>query len=318
MVDARLTDVETGGVLWADRLEGDLGKLQYLNEEITLRLARTLSLSLVELAARKTAHVEKPDVADLILRGRAAYYSPVPVTRERYAGMRAYFQAALALAPEAVDALVGVALVDVSEYSIFNTPIERLAYAEEAVNRALIIEPNHALGRYTRAYLFSMTNRLEAGRDEALVAIALDPSLVDAHARLAQIETFLGRPEQALERLETIRRLSPRDPLSIYWDVNRAHAHVLLGNDEQVVAICRKAVSIGYRPHYLYWYLIAALAHLGRIEEAQAAVAELRQINSKMANIAAMQKGSRSQQPAYVALRQRMFEGARKAGMPEA
>jgi TolB-like protein/tetratricopeptide (TPR) repeat protein len=316
-VDAQLIDVETGGVVWADRLDGDLSNLQSLNEEITGRLARTLSLSLVELAARKSAHVEKPDVADLILRGRAAYYTPVTVTRERFADVRAYFQSALALAPEAVDALIGVALVDVSEYSIFNTPIERLAYAEDALNKALIIEPNHAWGRYARAYLFSMTNRLEAGRDEALVAISLDPSLVDAHARLAQIETFLGRPQQALERLEAVRRLSPRDPFSIYWDLNRAHAHVLLGNDEQVVAICRKAVSVGYRPHYLYWYLITALAHLDRMEEAQAALAELRQVNPKMATIAAVRRGSRSQHAAYVALRQRMFDGVRKAGMPE-
>jgi TolB-like protein/Flp pilus assembly protein TadD len=316
-VDVQLVDAGTGGVLWVDRFDGNLGNLQSLNEEIIGRLARTLSLSLVDLAARKAAHVEKPDVAELVLRGRAAYYSPVTITRERCVEIRAYFQAALALAPEAVDALVGVALVDVSEYSIFNTPVERLSYAEEALNKALIIEPNHAWGRYARAFLFSMTNRMEAARDEALVAISLDPSLVDAYARLAQIETFLGRPQEALERLESVRRLSPLDPFLIYWDVNRAHAHVMLGNDEQVVAITRKALSIGYKPHYLYWYLIAALVHLGRIDEAQAALAELRQINPKMATVAAVQKGSRSQHPAYVALRQRIFDGVRKAGMPE-
>jgi TolB-like protein len=316
-VDVQLVDAGTGGVLWVDRFDGNLGNLQSLNEEIIGRLARTLSLSLVDLAARKAAHVEKPDVAELVLRGRAAYYSPVTITRERCVEIRAYFQAALALAPEAVDALVGVALVDVSEYSIFNTPVERLSYAEEALNKALIIEPNHAWGRYARAFLFSMTNRMEAARDEALVAISLDPSLVDAYARLAQIETFLGRPQEALERLESVRRLSPLDPFLIYWDVNRAHAHVMLGNDEQVVAITRKALSIGYKPHYLYWYLIAALVHLGRIDEAQAALAELRQMNPKMATVAAVQKGSRSQHPAYVALRQRIFDGVRKAGMPE-
>ncbi len=316
-VDAQLVDAGTGGVLWADRLDGNLGNLQSLNEDITGRLARTLSLSLVDLAARKSAHVEKPDVADLILRGRAAYYSPVTVTRERYADIRAYFHSALAVAPEAVDALVGVALVDVSEYSIFDTPAERLANAEGSPQQGPDHRAQPCLGRYARAYLFSMTNRMEAARDEALVAIALDPSLVDAHARLAQIETFLGRPQQALELLERARRLSPRDPLSIYWDVNRAHAHVLLGNDEQVVAICRKTLSVGYRPHYLYWYLIAALAHLDRSEEAQAALAELRQVNPKMATVASVQKGSRSQHPAYATLRQRMFDGFRKAGMPE-
>jgi hypothetical protein len=52
------------------------------------------------------------------------------------------------------------------------------------------------------------------------------------------------------------------------------------------------------------------------MEEARAALAELRQVNPKMATVAAVQRGSRSQHPAYVALRQRMFDGVRKAGMP--
>jgi hypothetical protein len=36
-----------------------------------------------------------------------------------------------------------------------------------------------------------------------------------------------------------------------------------------------------------------------------------------MVTVAAVQKGSRSRPPAHVALRQRKFDGVRKAGMPE-
>ena len=318
-VDAQLVDAGTGGVLWADRLDGNLGNLQSLNEDITGRLARTLSLSLVDLAARKSAHVEKPDVADLILRGRAAYYSPVTVTRERYADIRAYFHSALAVAPEAVDALVGVALVDVSEYSIFNTPAEAAGQCREEA-------PQQGPDHRAQPCLGTIRSRLPVLHDQPHGGRAR------RGARRHRARSQPGRCPRAPGADRNIPRQAaagagaagaraavepPTTSLSIYWDVNRAHAHVLLGNDEQVVAICRKTLSVGYRPHYLYWYLIAALAHLDRSEEAQAALAELRQVNPKMATVASVQKGSRSQHPAYATLRQRMFDGVRKAGMPE-
>ena len=320
-VGIRLIDAESGAVLWADHLNGNLGDLDSLNEQIVARLARTLSLTLVELEARKTKQAIDPDAADLILRGRAAYYSPVAGSDAyaiRLSAARTSYQSAIALAPEAVDALAGVALVELVETSIFRPANfrQRFAHAEQMINRALDIDSNHALARYTRAYLFSVTNRLETAREEALIAITLDASLMEAYQRLAMIEILSGRPKQALEWLEREQLLSPLDPNSIYREVTRAEAYLLLGCDETVVSICQRAVRLGHRPPYVYWKLIAALSHLGRKDEAQAAMADLSRTSPGLATVGAIQNDTRSQHPNYLKLRKRMYDGLRKAGMP--
>jgi pentatricopeptide repeat protein len=314
-INVQLIDVDTGGHVWAERFDCEFANLSMLSDEVTVGLARRLNFSLIDAAARKSRR-ESPDAVDLILRGRAAYNRPVTVTREMYAEMREHFQSALGLAPSSADALIGLALVDVSEYSIFNTSPAGLVAAEAAVDRALQIEPNHALGHYARAFIYSMTRRIEAARDAALVAISLDRSLVDAYARLAQIENFLGRPQEALAWLGKVRRISPRDRLATYWDGIAANANSLLGNDTETIALCRKAFSIGYRPHYLYLSLISALAHSGQLEEARCVLAEMTAEHPTFASLAGARASGRSDHPAFLKLRERLLQGLEMAGMP--
>ncbi len=313
-INVQLIDTERGGHVWAERFECDFANFSALGDDVTAGLARTLNFNLVDAAARRPLP-ENPGAIDLILRGRAAYYRPVTVTRDLYAEMRGYFEAVLKLAPNSPDALIGLALVDVSEYSIFDTPADCLVGAEDAVNKALRGDPNSAWAHYTRAFLYSMTKRIEAAREAALVAISLDRSLVDAYARLAQIENFLGRPEAALSWLEKVKRISPRDRLSIYWEGIAANAHSLLGNDLETVALCRKALSVGYRPYYFYLFLISALAHLDRIDEARSVLAEMKRVHPGFATMAGLKARERSDHPAFLALRARRYEGLLKAGM---
>src|SRR5215469_6821115 len=73
-VNAQLIDAERDAHLWADRFDGDTSDLFTLQDEITSRLAVTLSLELVRAeAARPT---QNPDALDYIFRGRAALARP--------------------------------------------------------------------------------------------------------------------------------------------------------------------------------------------------------------------------------------------------
>src|SRR6266446_2818039 len=69
-VTAQLIDAATDAHLWAERFDRDTGDLFALQNEITGRLANTLSVALIAAeVARPTQH---PDAFDYILRGRAA------------------------------------------------------------------------------------------------------------------------------------------------------------------------------------------------------------------------------------------------------
>ncbi len=99
-VNAQLIDARTGGHLWAERFDRDIGDLFVLQNEITGRIAVALDIELVGAEAARTT--ERPGALDYILRGRAASWRPP--TPEKYAEVIGFFDCALALAPHSVEA----------------------------------------------------------------------------------------------------------------------------------------------------------------------------------------------------------------------
>ena len=99
-INAQLIDAESDTHVWAERFNGDTSGLFALQDEITSRIAITLSRELVRVeAARSTQH---PDALDYILRGRASFAKPR--SRDNYAERIDLFERALALDPGSVEA----------------------------------------------------------------------------------------------------------------------------------------------------------------------------------------------------------------------
>jgi TolB-like protein/tetratricopeptide (TPR) repeat protein len=317
-VNSQLIDVESGGHLWADKFDGDISDLLALSEGVSLCVGRALSVNLIRAASRRAQRLEAPDAVDLILRGRAALNRRI--TRENYAEARLLFTEALKIAPNAVGALAGLGTAGAVDYGNFCVPPEEselLAAAEAALDRALDVEPNHALARYGRAMANTILRRLEPARDDALAAIELDPTFTPAYIRLAQIESSRGDPKAALLWTRQAMRISPREPRIGSALYAEAHAHTLLGNDEEAVMLSRRAIGAGFKTYFPYTYLAAALANLGHIDEARSVVAELTAKYPSI-SIARLFANRRSDYPDYLTRWQRYLDGLRKAGLPEA
>jgi tetratricopeptide (TPR) repeat protein len=294
-----------------------LANLLALSEDVTLCVGRALRVNLIKSASRKARRVEAPDAVDLILRGRAALNKRV--TRANYADARQWFTEALKIAPDAVDALAGLGTANAVDYGNFCVPPEEpdlLAAAEAFLNRALDMEPNHALALYGRAMVHTIQRRLELARDDAQTAIALDPTFTPAYIRLAQIETSRGDPEVALAWTRHAMRISPREPRIGSALYAEAHAYTLLGNDEEAVSLSRRAIGAGFKAHFPYTYLAAGLANLGRTDEARAVVAELISMYPSI-TVARIFANRRSDYPKYLTRWQRYLDGLLKAGVPE-
>jgi adenylate cyclase len=111
---------------------------------------------------------------------------------------------------------------------------------------------------------------------DALAAITLDPTFTPAYIHLAQIETHRGEQEAALAWTRQAMRISPREPRIGSALYAEAHAHTLLGNDEEAVSLSRRAIGAGFKAQFPYTYWAAGLANFGRTEEARGVAAELR------------------------------------------
>jgi hypothetical protein len=69
-------------------------------------------------------------------------------------------------------------------------------------------------------------------------------------------------------------------------------------------------------PPFVHFYLAAALAHLGRRDEARAAVQAGLALLPAF-TIARVRAGAATDNPTYLSQRQRIYEGMRIAGIPE-
>ena len=127
---------------------------------------------------------------------------------------------------------------------------------------------------------------------------------------------YLDRAEDGFPGLETAFRLSPRDPGVPIWQQLVCVLHNFLAQWEQAIEWCDKARA-GAPDNWLpLVHLAAANAWAGHDKEAKEAVAQLQKLSpgftvQKYAGI------RRSDDPTYTAQRARIFEGLRKAGLPE-
>ena len=141
-------------------------------------------------------------------------------------------------------------------------------------------------------------------------AIKLNPSFAAAHVLLGQMYLYAGRREEAIERAEKGIRLSPGDPRLYIWLVALAGANYQMRHYQEAVEAGRRSWSLNRNyPHGLR-YVVAGLAQLGRIEEAQAALAELKPLDGNLKFSASVYRRAWLD-PADV---DHLLEGLRKAG----
>jgi adenylate cyclase len=109
-------------------------------------------------------------------------------------------------------------------------------------------------------------------------AIKLNPSFAAAHAVLGHMLTHVGRPEETIPLVEKAIRLSPNDPRLFIWLPALAAAHYQLRHYDQAIEAGRRSWSLNRNWPVGLTYVTAALAQLGRMEEARTALADFKQL----------------------------------------
>ena len=315
-VTAQLVDAETGNSLWAERFDKPLTDLFDMQDEIVTRLARQLGTKLVATEAGRSERRPNPDSLDLRFQGLAWFYKGRDPEDLARAGV--FFERALALDPGNIGALGGGAAVNVVSAisNITNDRYERLAAAEAALSKVLSVAPNMAEAHHLMGVVQIFTNRVAQGISECERALALDRNVAGAHADIGFAKLCVGRAEETEVHIQEALRLSPRDSQAYVWMLIAGAAKLFLGSDEEAIAWLRRSVEANRNNPNAHFYLAAALAHLGWLEEARAAAQAGLALNPTF-TVLRHQAGAFSDNPIYLAQRERVSEGIRKAGVPE-
>ena len=315
-VNAQLIDAETGAHLWADRFDNPIGDLFALQDEIVAALASQLKAELISNEARRAEHAPKPDSMDLFFQGVARLNKGT--NPENNAQARSFFERAVALDPDNLDALLADANVamNISFYQSDNERAALLATSEAALTHVLSLAPNNASAHYLRGRLLLQTNRVTEGIAELERALALDPNLAWARARIGYAAYLNGRAEETEAHVKEAMRLSPRDPNQYWWLYYAGLAKALLGADEEAVTWYQRAIEINPNVPYMHDMLAASLEALGRHDEARAEARIGVELGPKL-TVRQYRVTAQSDNPVYLKQYERLLQAMQKAGVPE-
>jgi TolB-like protein len=317
-VSVQLIDADSGNHLWAERFDKPLADLFDMQDEIVSRLAGALNAQFIAAEARRAEKVPSPDSMDLYFQGLAWLYKGV--TPDNVEQASSFFDRALSADPNNVEALGGSAQADViAGISLFvPDPTAAFAEAEAKLTKALSSVPDHAGGHMWLGLIGILTKRAARGIAECEHALELDRNLAGAHSIIGVAKIFTGRAEETEAHVSEALRLSPRDTLAYAWMGVAGAAKNSLGGFEQAVAWFRRAIEANRNFPNGHFQLAAALAQLGRVDEAHSAVnAGLALSPTFTISRARAARTARSDDPTYLAGVERILDGMRKAGVPE-
>jgi adenylate cyclase len=310
-VTMQLIQADTGHHIIAERYDRDLTDLFELQDEITHAIAGAIEPEILKFERERIA--ERPprseDAYELYQHGMSYHYRN---TKADKAEAQAYFRRALAIDPQYPQAIAALSIV-MCQLAFLGWADDAEANFTEAYRlgqSAIRLDPRYPNAHYALGLVCMWTQRVDRGIAGFEEAIRLNPSFAAAHVLLGQMYLYAGRREEAIELAETGIRLSPSDPRLYIWLVALAGAHYQMRHYAKAVEAGRRSWSLNRNwPHGLR-YVVAGLAQLGRIEEAQAALVDLKLMDANLEYSASVFRRNWPD-PADV---DHLLDGLRKAG----
>lgn len=306
-VGVELIDTEAEAVLWSDRFDIGMDELIEWQDEITATVASRLAVQ-IDLAQLRRESRDPHDMRayGLVLRGQQLIMG---FTREANAHARRLFEEALEVAPDfgrAYGALSRTHNLD-WRYEWSPTPEASLDAAVDYARRAIERDSLDARGFAELGCANLYRKRHEEALSDYQRALALNPNDADIISEYADALVYADQPEKSLELMDKAMRLNPYYPDTYLWYL--ADAYNALGRSADVVATVLRMQN----PAEGSRLLAANYAHLGMMDEARAAAAEVMRLHPHFTI------RSWRHRPPYrdVRIIERYVEGMRKAGLPE-
>jgi DNA-binding SARP family transcriptional activator len=279
-VAVELIDARAGRVVWADELTQQQGDALLVLDEIGNRIVASIA-SEVEALERNRAILKPPNSLDAWESHHRGLWHMYRFSKADNELARQFFQGAVQLDPTFSRAYAGLSFT--YWQSAFQGWAERAPAVErafETAGQALMADERDPAAHWAMGRALWLRSRQDQCIAALEQAVDLSPNFALGHYTLAFVHAQAGDPRAAIRASDYSRSLSPFDPLLFGIYGARAMALVRLAKfDEAAVA----AVQAAARPNaHVHIQAIAAfsLALAGSIEEAQSYAAVIRKTNA--------------------------------------
>jgi len=323
--NARLIDTASAAQIWGDRFDNEVTDLFDLQEAITGRIAASLDIQLVQAEYRRA--IAEPaasaDAVDLRLRAMGLYISGI--TPEHTRAARGLLRDAIRLDPTSAESWAWLADLLASDYlNRWNDAgKDQLLEAEQAVQRALAIDPYIYLAHFANGFIHRAKGENAAALDAFNQAVKLNHNFARGYVQKANELINAGRPDEAPPLVEKAIKLSPRDPsLGVfYWNLGRAHFFANQYYD--AIPWLQKAVDLRPNLWHNWLYLASAYVLIGDEIAARKVLSDFnsyhlyRERGFTLATVKEFERANPNGNPIIVAGRKKFHEALLRAGMKE-
>ena len=266
-VTAELIVPESGAQLWTGRYDRDMGDLFALQDEITTSLSAAIAPEIfrAEASAQRRSSTDLT-AWDRFLRGLAHYYRE---TTPDFEASIERIKEAIALDPNLsiAHAYLATIMVQGTQYGWIKSTRQLWEQAMSLAETSVRLDPQSSFAYSILAYLLVMRGQHEAAHDAIRKAVALNPYDMGARGVQGICHLVSGEHREAIELLSMAVTRGNNDP-RYTWAASIAFSHFLLGQYDASLSWAREQLYLN--PNHLQALAIraAALAQLGRAEEA--------------------------------------------------
>ncbi len=313
-ISAQLLDGGSGANLWAERFDGPVTEVFDMQDRVCAQVAATIEpqVGYAEIERSKRERPGSIEAYDLYLQALTKRYTGL--LSDNAEGYRLVTRA-IEISPEYGPALFLAAWFLGYRYHMGWPPLhsDDEVRAKELLDRAIACAREDASILGYCGFLAMLTKQFERARALTQRALELNPNNLVAIGAAGVVHLHLGSVDTALSLMRRCLELSPNDPGNHVIVSGIVHAHMYLGNYEQAREWADRSMAINAKFPPTHWMLIAANAHLGRMDEAKQLLANYLALEPSV-TLKSIHEG----QPNWDPKRTEATEtGLRLAGMPE-
>ncbi len=275
-ITAQLSDVATGGTIWAERYDRNLADVFAVQDEITEAIVATIEPQLY--AAENFRAQRKPpssmDAWDLVMRALSHYWR---VTRQDNVVAQALLEKATTIDPSYGQALGLLATSHTfSAHMGWAEMATAVPIAERAALAAILADSEDPWAHHALGCVHLFMRRFDHALAELELALRLNPNFSLAQGYYGLALSYCGRWQEADLAARRALRLSPRDPFAAIYCGIAAYAQFVGRKYDEAMRLARDAIR--QRGDFVggHRVLTAAAGMTGQQEIAAAALRELR------------------------------------------